>query len=125
MSTRIVLASLALICVLGSPSALAWKNVDGVIKFESNEAPHCDAWAIDASAILLARQLNKPPVFVRDGSSEPSEETLKMREVLAQQVLAYPRRETAEEMLSDSDEFSRAAWLQCIRAYVESTPSSS
>lgn len=36
MSTRIVSASLALACVLGSPSALAWKNVDGVIKFESN-----------------------------------------------------------------------------------------
>lgn len=125
MSTRIVSASLALVCVLGSPSALAWKKVDGVIKFERNEARHCDAWAMDASAVMHARQFNQPPVYVQDKSGEPSEETLKMREMFTQQVLAYPRRETAEEMLRDSDEFSRAVWLQCIRAYVKSTPSSS
>ena len=125
MSTRIVSASLALACVLGSPSTLAWKNVDGVIKFEGNETRHCDAWALDASAVMHARQFNQTPVYVRDKSGEPSEETLKMREILAQQVLAYPRRETPEEMLRDSDEFTRAVWLQCIRAYVKSTPSSS
>ena len=125
MSTRIVSASLALACVLGSPSALAWKNVDGVIKFESNEARHCDARALDASAVMHARQFNQTPVYVWDKSGEPSEETLKMREILAQLVLAYPRRETPEEMLRDSDEFTRAVWLQCIRAYVKSTPSSS
>ena len=120
MNVRTVSASVALMCLFGSPVVSAWTMVNGVPTYKPEEIRHCELVAMDALDIMAARQFNEPAA--ENVSLNPSQLRDKYKVRFTEQAKSFPIGATPEEKRETLRQFMELARHTCREDYRNSVP---
>ncbi|MDD1016554.1 hypothetical protein [Pseudomonas rubra] len=121
MSKKRLTAALACLCLFAGSSALAWTKENGRVKLRPEEISHCETLALDAAAIMVARQWNLPVSYM-DEDAIPVQAREQARHQLSDDVLNHPVRAGEAEKIEALEAFVAASRRKCILDYIDSVP---